>query len=118
MIMALLSLPGRWFPARQCRGLRSEALTKPVSLGPWHAPHPHLVGKERETCESHRVHEGRWVTRTPMLRHRISMWPGEDFMVLDQLRGARHCTTLLFVPSSSPKRSRVEASPLPYSKES
>lgn len=41
-IMALLSQPGLWVLARQCKGLSSEALMKPVSLGPRPAPHPPL----------------------------------------------------------------------------
>lgn len=39
----LVPQSGLRFPARRCRGLRSEALTKPISPGPWPAPHPPLT---------------------------------------------------------------------------
>lgn len=52
MVTAFLAQPGLWFLVGQCRGLRSEALTKPASLGPWHAlPSPgSLPGGKGEAC--------------------------------------------------------------------
>lgn len=76
MITAFLSQPGLWFLIRQCRGLRSQALTKPVSLGPWHASPSPLAWKSgrgrrggvwRATGKSSRASKGHRETRTPTL---------------------------------------------------